>query len=692
MIARVDRLRHELLDHALTLGPTPLMARPDGSVATLAEGYIPLLVNFTEEDKAAKGLRKLKEQAEPEPPVHFSALEMARDHDALLLVGETGSGKTTFARHLALSLAEGGLAPQPVVRNEFGLVRDEVWLAGGAGDPEGTARVLPLLLTLKPAKRFHALLEARMPGIEVLLSAEEWVRGEDSLLIVLDGLEILGADARQLLEDAARFQAQFRGVRLLALAEMAASAPLVPPAPFVRHALLPLLATQRIEAARRLAGLDVRESRVGLGAAAANPAQFAMALSAVTASGTAEDITDAWLDRIAGEPQTARLICGLAADALSGKLQEADLLPVQRVRQLLAARHLSSQPAETAVEAFRRQPALYAPVLRSIAARLAGSGKAAALVEQLIAGEGEAALRGAMLASEFEMAAGLRDAVKARLLTIVVSGALTAVEREQAGRRLSSWGDPRDLEALAEVPAGTFTFGANTHPNSAPPHALTLPAFRIGLYPVTNLSYGAFIRETGRLWRSPDGFDAERLSAPATDLTWRDATAYCDWLTVRWRADGRMGADEIVRLPTEPEWERAARGDQPDQGEAITYPWGHRWQEDAANSEEAGCNTTCTVGLFPKGRSPYGCFDMAGQVWEWCTTLWGDDMATPHFRYPYAEDGRELADAGPSIRRVLRGGCFSSGWQKACATYRGSLEPDGFWRGNGFRIVVAKAG
>ncbi|TRL37828.1 SUMF1/EgtB/PvdO family nonheme iron enzyme [Rhizobium straminoryzae] len=690
MIARVDRLRQVLLDHALTLGPSPLMARPDGSVATLAEGYIPLLVNFTEEDKAAKGLRKLKEQAEPEPPVYFSALEMARDHDALLLVGETGSGKTTFARHLALGLAEGGLAPKPVVRNEFGLVRDEAWLP--AGEPAGRARVLPLCVTLKPSRRFHALLEARMPGIEALLSAEDWVSGEDSLLIVLDGLEIVGAGARQLLEDAARFKAQFRGVRLLALAETAATAALVPPAPFVRHALLPLLATQRIAAAKRLAGLDVRESRIGLGAAAANPAQFAMALSAATASETAEDITDAWLDRIAGEPQTARLICGLAADALSGKLQEADLLPVQRVRQLLAARHLSGEPAEAAVDPFRRQPSLYAPVLRSIAARLAGSGKAASLVEQLIAGEGEAALRGALLACEFEMAPVLRDAVKDRLLMIVTTGALTAVERERAGRRLSAWGDPRDLEALAEVPAGTFTFGANTHPNSAPPHALTLPAFRIGLYPVTNRSYGAFVRETGRLWRSPDGFDAERLSAPATDLTWRDAMAYCDWLTARWQAEGRIGANESVRLPTEPEWERAARGDQPDRGEAITYPWGQHWQEDSANSEEAGFNTTCTVGLFARGRSPYGCFDMAGQVWEWCTTLWGDDMATPHFRYPYAEDGREAEDAGPAIRRVLRGGCFSSGWQKACATYRGSLEPDGFWRGNGFRVVVAPKG
>lgn len=64
-------------------------------------------------------------------------------------------------------------------------------------------------------------------------------------------------------------------------------------------------------------------------------------------------------------------------------------------------------------------------------------------------------------------------------------------------------------------------------------------------------------------------------------------------------------------------------------------------------------------------------------------------MATPSFRCPYENDSREDSNAGPAIRRVLRGGCFSSGQMEACCTYRGSLEPDGFWCGNGFRIVVA---
>jgi iron(II)-dependent oxidoreductase len=80
---------------------------------------------------------------------------------------------------------------------------------------------------------------------------------------------------------------------------------------------------------------------------------------------------------------------------------------------------------------------------------------------------------------------------------------------------------------------------------------------------------------------------------------------------------------------------------------------------------------------------------MAGNIWEWCTTLWGEDMATPSFKYLWQDDGREAADAASSLRRVLRGGCFPSGRLKANCTYRGSLEPAGFWRGNGFRVVVA---
>jgi iron(II)-dependent oxidoreductase len=674
--------RDLLLSKVSELGQAPLFALPDGSPVDLKTGYIPLLVNFSFEDKAAKGLRKLKDQAEPEPAVYFSALEMVRDHAALLLVGETGSGKTSFAKHLAFSLTNRDIATTPLPRNELGVVHAESW---------GLENILPVYIPVKSGKAFAELLDADYRGVDALLSSEAWAASDATLLIILDGLEAAGADGRRLLDDAVAFQARHPRIRLLALGEISVAKSWPLPPAMVRYDLLPLLKVQRCDAARRLAGLDLGAAGIALGEAAANPAQFALALSAGNAGSSAETIADMWLARIAGEEQTGRFLCGLAFDALTGKLDDPDLLPVTRVRQLLAARHLAFRSVTEAVQAFRDNPTLLAPVLKSLAARLSGSEKADALTTALIEGEGDDVLRGALLAADLiDGESPVRDSITASLLDIIRTGALSAPEREKAGRKLSLWGDPRDLQELASVPGGIFTFGSGTHPNSAPAHPVTVNDFRIGIYPVTNAAYGDFVTDTGRVWRSPDGFVEDRRTAPATDLTWHDARAYCDWLTLRWRHEGRIGADDIVRLPTEPEWERAARGDQPDT-DTIIYPWGSVWQDDAANSEEAGFNNTCTVGLFSKGRSAYGCYDMVGQIWEWCTTLWGEDMATPSFAYPYRDDGREDLDAAPSVRRVLRGGCFSSGQQKACCTYRGSLEPDGFWRGNGFRIVVAKA-
>lgn len=680
----VADLRDRLFSTARDFGQDPLLALPDGTVCDLATGYVPLLVNFSFEDKAAKGLRKLKDQSEPEPAVYFSALEMVRDYKAVLLAGETGSGKTSFAKHLAFRLATDALAPVTLARNDLGAVHEESW---------ALENVLPLYLAVEAGKRFAELLADVGPDLETVLSGKDWKDGAAELLVILDGVEAAGPDGLDLLNDALAFQARHAGVRLLALGEISVVKGWALPPAMVRYDLLPLLKVQRRDAARSLAGLDLDALGTALGDAAANPAQFVMAMHGGNAGDSAEAITDGWLARIAAEPGMDAFLCGLAVDALSAEVNDPTVLPVTRVRQLLAARHLADQPVETAVEPFRARPDLWAPILTSLAARLAGTAKANDLIASLIDGDGEAVLRGALLAADLLDGEGpLKDRIAALLLTIVTDGVLSAPERERAGRMLSRWGDPRDLTALADVPAGTFTFGSNTHPNSAPPGQVAVEAFRIGLYPVTNAAYGAFVAETGRLWRSPDGLAEDRRNAPATDLTWRDARAYCDWLTARWRTEGRIGTDETVRLPTEPEWERAARGGQPDAGDAtIVYPWGATWIDDAANSEEAGFNNTCTVGLFPKGRSPYGCYDMAGQVWEWGTTLWGEDMGTPSFKYPYADDGREALDAAPSIRRVLRGGCFSSGKLKACCTYRGSLEPDGFWRGNGFRIVVARA-
>ena len=328
-------------------------------------------------------------------------------------------------------------------------------------------------------------------------------------------------------------------------------------------------------------------------------------------------------------------------------------------------------------------PTLPDAVLRRVFARIgtdpAASGKLlAAVLEgdaplwQLLAAEG-------LAASRSDLAATL-----ARRICTGITGAPPAL-RLRAGQALSRLGDPRDLEAMVPVPAGRYAFGGPSISGaSLPSYTADLPAFAIAAYPVTVAAYGAFFTATGRAWASPAKDDPARRNQPATDLTWHDARAYCAWATDLWRADGRIAPDQTLRLPTEREWEAAARG-----AAGLPYPWGETWQPEHCNGEETGFNDVCAVGLFPEGASPCGAHDMACNIWEWCLTLWGPDMAAPTFANPWADDGREALDAPATIRRILRGGSFVSPGEKTNAVYRGSLEPQGAWRGNGFRMVLA---
>ncbi|KAK1671244.1 C-type lectin protein [Colletotrichum godetiae] len=441
-----------------------------------------------------------------------------------------------------------------------------------------------------------------------------------------------------------------------------------------------------------------------MGEAASNPALFAFAIQANHPGDSAEELLDAWLSSTYPEPGAAELLVDraykLTIHGLSpNSLDEISPTSTQSnparerivVHRLLAARYLAGLAPKIAIDLFHEKPHVSNHVLKSCLLRLSSSYKSVELVDGLLGGSLASSQRAALLvAGLIPLSAEVESKVRSLILDIVENGALSAGEREKAGRLLSRYGDPRDLTGLAVVPAGSFLIGSESHPNSQPLNRISLERFRIGLYPVTNRDYHTFVRDTSRDWMSPDGADPERSNAPATDLTWHDARAYCQWLTERWREENKINSNEHVRLPSEPEWERAARGDQGETGtEGLIFPWGTNWEEDAGNGDETGFNKTCAVGLFPKGRSPYGCYDMAGHVWEWCSTLWGEDMATPTFQYPWRDDGRESTDAPDHVRRVLRGGCFSSPELKANCTYRGSLEPTGFWRGNGFRVVVA---
>ena len=646
-------------------------------------GYLPLLVAYTHEDKEAKGLRKLAAPELPRPAVHFSALEMVATERALLLTGPHGGGKTSFALDLALNLL-GDRAELPgfgverltrsLPRNDVGAVAVESW--------SGPVP-LPLYLPLDSRQTLPQALDGHAPG---------WTSSAaESLLLIFDGAEQLGDIGPDFLCALSDLMVEHPSLRAVVLGESTTCRSWPLPPGFTNYAMLPLLAAQRTDHALRCAhvvGAPLPGASAA-GTAPALPALFALALAIPDPPTDDDALLDAWLALAVPDPAARRLREAQGFEAWQ-------LGSTSVVGRALAARHLARLDEATVVDLFRSDPALWAPVVTLAGPHLPDlhqTNRLASLALALARLDGKVAAWGSLVAARLLVADHedtAREQLRPALVAALGNPDLPALFRDEAARQLSRLGDPRDLLLLLPVPGGRAVMGSARHPNSAPVHALDLHPFRIGHYPVTNASYAEFIAATGRAWRSPECHDPARRNVPATDLTWPDARAFCEWLTERWQAEGRIAQAERVRLPSEPEWEYAARGGQPDAGNVPIYPWHGPWRPDHANSAEAGFNDKTAVGLWPNGRSPFGVEDMTGQVWEWTSTLWGADMAVPGWRYPYdPEDGREAELAYQSLRRVLRGGCFSSDRSKACCTYRGSLEPDGFWRGNGFRIVVS---
>lgn len=181
------------------------------------------------------------------------------------------------------------------------------------------------------------------------------------------------------------------------------------------------------------------------------------------------------------------------------------------------------------------------------------------------------------------------------------------------------------------------------------------------------------------------------MTRPVVGVSWYEALAYCRWLTEKLNGALRKGAlapgeRYLVRLPTEAEWEKAARGTG-----ARSWPWGDAWQESSANTREAKLEQTSPVGLLPAGASPWGTLDMAGNVGEWTSSRWGrTTILKPDYGYPYRpDDGREGPD-GPDLR-VMRGGSWFSDHQSARCAYRVRNFPVYFGSGLGFRAVLSLA-
>lgn len=243
---------------------------------------------------------------------------------------------------------------------------------------------------------------------------------------------------------------------------------------------------------------------------------------------------------------------------------------------------------------------------------------------------------------------------------------------------------PTDGAPMILVPPGTFHMGTGEgEPDEEPEHAVTLSAYYIDVYPVTNARFAQFMNEarshqddSGHIYiqlgpHTPIHIVGGRYVVqealedhPVSHVSWFGAEAYCLWA-------GK-------RLPTEAEWERAARG-----SDRRAYPWGN--EPPAAESRRANCggyaNATTAIGSF-QDASPVGCHEMSGNVLEWCA----DWFSSKYYRQSPKQDPQ-----GPArgTDRVCRGGCFHFDSYSVRVTYRVNMDPAHLFEPTGFRCVMS---
>ncbi|MBI3397721.1 MAG: formylglycine-generating enzyme family protein [Deltaproteobacteria bacterium] len=205
--------------------------------------------------------------------------------------------------------------------------------------------------------------------------------------------------------------------------------------------------------------------------------------------------------------------------------------------------------------------------------------------------------------------------------------------QEARGKRPEARGEKQDIpDDMVLVPGGEFTMGSNDWwPKSGPEHKRNLPAFYIDIYEVTNKRFKTFVDTTG--YKPPDHWEGNKIPEgkekhPVVYVSWFDAEAFCRW--------------EGKRLPSEAEWEKAARGT-----DKRTFPWGDKFSRDKANTPQYGKEDTMPVASFESGKSPYGVYNMAGNVWEW----------TADWFKPYPENTHPDENYGEKYK-VLRGGSW----------------------------------
>jgi hypothetical protein len=268
-----------------------------------------------------------------------------------------------------------------------------------------------------------------------------------------------------------------------------------------------------------------------------------------------------------------------------------------------------------------------------------------------------------------------------KLLHTATDPQVPVERRRDAGRQLGLKGDPRPgtglrLDGTPEIdwiriPEGEFIYHYD--------RKTTLPTYYIARYPVTHSQFQAFVEDGGyendEWWQGSakrERFPNPQVWAfpnhPRERSSWYDAVAFCRWLSAR------LGYQ--VRLPTEAEWEKAARGTS-----GRIYPWGDRYIVGYANINETTSSVVGTnlreptpVGIYPQGASKYGVLDLIGNVWEWCLNV---------------ENDLNRIDLEVDALRALRGGSWISEWMFAHTVRRRVQRPDSRFPDFGFRLACS---
>jgi formylglycine-generating enzyme required for sulfatase activity len=325
--------------------------------------------------------------------------------------------------------------------------------------------------------------------------------------------------------------------------------------------------------------------------------------------------------------------------------------------------------------------------------------------------------------------------VRQKLEELVGTGQLEPKERLLAGEVLGEIGDSRpgvgviklgeqeipDI-AFCYIPAGPFWMGSGEEDKEAsedekPQHLLDIPyGYWLSKYLVTVGQYRAFVQATGY---EPTDRDSLRglPNQPVNWVTWNEALKFCRWLTKVSREQGWLPEGYQIILPSEAEWEKGARGglywptqSLPPQrlGQGLVepacqlqkqehpiwrYPWGNEFEPDCALTEETGFNNRGVVGAYPRGRSPYGLWDMSGNVREWTRSIWGKRVENDNYGYPYqAGDGWEELERpdNDDCFRAVRGGTGFFGIHDTRSAFRTMNNPFGRPAGHGFRLCVSR--